>query len=115
MQSWKHNHACPLISLTQEQLIASGKTGSAQQVADMLGQLRFASQETQMGVKNVRLHLRILRRCSLAVKDQSAPKHEYSALYYFERNEASSPPSLTCRIFGMLQSACMSPCCGATT
>ena len=40
-----------------------------------------------MGVKNVRLHLRILRRCSLAVKDQSAPKHEYSALYYFERNE----------------------------
>ena len=40
-----------------------------------------------MTVSNIRLHLRILRRLSLAVLDPSSPAYPESALYFFDRNE----------------------------
>lgn len=72
---------------SQDQLIADGRSGSAPQVSEWLANIQFASRETEMNVKNVRLHIRILRRLSLAVEDPAAPVYKNSALYYFERNE----------------------------
>jgi len=40
-----------------------------------------------MSVANVRLHLRVPRRLSLAVLDQANPSYEHSALFYFDKNE----------------------------
>lgn len=73
----------------QDLLIAEGKAGSAQDILDLLvgANLRYASAETRMTIGNVRLHLRLLRRCSMAVLDPGSPRYEGSALDYFERNE----------------------------
>ncbi len=40
-----------------------------------------------MSIHSVRLHLRILRRLSLAVADQAEPKYHESAIYWWDRNE----------------------------
>lgn len=49
--------------------------------------IKWADNETKMTVQNIRLLLRILRRLSLAVVDESKPSYEDSALYFFDRNE----------------------------
>ncbi|CAJ1436313.1 unnamed protein product [Effrenium voratum] len=49
--------------------------------------ITWASGESKMTVSNIRLHLRILRRLSLAVLDPSSPAYPESALYFFDRNE----------------------------
>lgn len=67
--------------------MSTGKKGSAPEVVDLLSSLTFASNETTMSLKNVRLHLRIFRRLSLAVENQAQPAYEGSALWYFDRNE----------------------------
>ena len=43
--------------------------------------------DSKMTIYNVRLHLRVLRRLSLAVVDVSKPTYEGSALFVFDRNE----------------------------
>lgn len=48
---------------------------------------KYANNETRMSIHAVRLHLRILRRLSLAVLDQTEPKYHGSALYWWDRNE----------------------------
>lgn len=49
--------------------------------------IKFANADTIMKIYGVRLHLRVLRRLSLAVLDPAQPKYEYSGLYYMDRNE----------------------------
>ena len=65
----------------------SGLTGSAQDVETMLSNIKWAREDTTMHVMNIRLHLRVLRRLSTAVKDPLHPAHIDSALCWFERNE----------------------------
>ena len=43
--------------------------------------------DSKMTIYNVRLHLRVLRRLSLAVVDATKPTYEGSALFFFKRNE----------------------------
>jgi len=40
-----------------------------------------------MNLYNIRLHIRVLRRLSMAVNDQADPKYEDSALFFFDKNE----------------------------
>ena len=47
----------------------------------------FATSDTTMNVANVRLHLRVLRRLSMAVADPGNPAYKDSALFFFDRNE----------------------------
>lgn len=47
----------------------------------------WANAESKLTVHNVRLHIRILRRLSLAVVDPAVPVYHESALYFFDRNE----------------------------
>ena len=47
----------------------------------------FANSDTTMNVANVRLHLRVLRRLSMAVADTGSPAYADSALFFFDRNE----------------------------
>ena len=49
--------------------------------------LQWASKDSTMSLYNVRLHLRVLRRLSMAVADPAAPSYTHSALHYFDRNE----------------------------
>lgn len=49
--------------------------------------ISFASSDTTMNVPNVRLHLRVLRRLSMAVADPANPAYVDSALFFFDRNE----------------------------
>ena len=62
--------------------------GSAQSVTSLLSDktIKFATVETTLTLHQVRSHLRILRRASMAVIDSSNPKYELSALYFFDRN-----------------------------
>ena len=43
--------------------------------------------DTKMNANNIRLHIRVLRRLSMAVRDPSAPVHKDSALWWIEKNE----------------------------
>jgi hypothetical protein len=65
------------------------ENGSAQAVMALLvdKKVKFANAETTLTLHQVRSHLRILRRASMAVIDSSNPTYEYSALYYLDRNE----------------------------
>ena len=49
--------------------------------------IKWADNDTKMTIQNVRLHLRILRRLSMAVVDETAPNYQDSALFFFDRNE----------------------------
>ena len=49
--------------------------------------IKYANSDTAMKLYGVRLHLRVLRRLSMAVLDPAQPKYEYSGLYYMDRNE----------------------------
>ena len=49
--------------------------------------IKWADNDTKMTIQNVRLHLRILRRLSMAVVDETAPSYQDSALFFFDRNE----------------------------
>ena len=71
----------------EDQLTTEGRSGSATQVVEWLEKVQFANRETEMNLKNVRMHIRILRRLSLAVENPAAPTYQNSALYYLERNE----------------------------
>ncbi len=61
--------------------------GSAQHVVDFLKSTTWANKDTTLTVYTVRQLLRIIRRFSLAVLDQSNPTYGQSGLYYLERNE----------------------------
>ena len=74
---------CTLSEVT----IGKGKNVSAQDVEDALKVVTFARDDTVMNVKNIRQHLRILRRLSLAVVGEGTPAYKDSALYFFDRNE----------------------------
>ena len=74
--------------------------------------MTFGSADSTMTVATIRLHLRILRRLSLAVLDTGAPAYKDSALYYFDRNEEIFGRKGTqvalqenCRSFDSFQSA----------
>lgn len=73
----------------QETLAKSGQPSSALDIASMFEakKMKWASSESKMTVGTIRLHLRILRRFSMAVSDMNAPSYDESALYYFDRNE----------------------------
>ena len=73
----------------QENLSASGSSAAAPQLVTMLENsgIRWANAETKMNIYGVRVHLRILRRLSMAVVDSTQPAYQDSALYYFDRNE----------------------------
>lgn len=75
--------------MIQESLVSTGQSGSAANIAEILSDagLKFASAETKMNLYNVRLHMRLLKRFSMAVVDAANPSHTQSALYYMERNE----------------------------
>ena len=66
----------------QEELQKQGQANSATSLVDMfeLGKLKWAGKDTKMSLWNVRLHLRILRRVSLAVANEAAPSYHESAL-----------------------------------
>ena len=49
--------------------------------------MKWANAESRMNIYNIRLHMRVLRRLSMAVLDQGDPKYEESALAYFDKNE----------------------------
>ena len=49
--------------------------------------IEFASNNTQMSLYNIRLHLRVYKKVANAVADPLKPQHEDSALHWFERNE----------------------------
>ena len=68
---------------------ANSQAASAVAVVNMFenGQTQWAGAESKMSIGNVRLHLRVLRRTSFAVLDQSQPKYNDSALYWLDRNE----------------------------
>ena len=44
--------------------------------------MSWASTETKMSLYNVRLHLRVLRRVSLAVLNPATPAYDRSALFF---------------------------------
>ena len=47
-----------------------------------------AVKDRTMTLLNIRTHMRIVRRSAASVWDPTDPKHEYSALYYWEKVEA---------------------------
>ena len=65
----------------------AGLSGSAQDVEKMLSNIKWARDDTAMNVRHIRLHLCVLRRLSMAVRDMSQPMHTDSALYWFEKSE----------------------------
>ena len=72
----------------------------------------FGSTDSTMTVPTIRLHLRILRRLSMAVVDTGAPVYQGSALYFFDKNEEIWGRTATqvalqesCRSFDSFQSA----------
>ena len=74
----------------QEALSKNKKDGAppATRLCDYLTnyEIQWADGDTKMTVQNVRLHLRILRRLSMAVVDETAPSYKDSALFFFDRN-----------------------------
>ena len=50
-------------------------------------QIVWANNSTTMSLYNIRLHLRVYKKCAGAVKDPATPAHEGSALYWLECNE----------------------------
>ena len=73
----------------QDSLATAGKPSTAMDVAAFFERsgTKFANQDTTMKLGGLRLHVRILRRLSMAVLDPADPKYEFSALYYMDRNE----------------------------
>lgn len=49
--------------------------------------MAWANAETKMNLYNVRLHLRVLRRTSMAVCHPANPEYKDSGLYFWDRNE----------------------------
>lgn len=82
-------HRSASLAQPQELLIKSGKQGTATQIEELLTEhdIIFSNKETKMTLINIRLHLRVLRRLSMAVVDQRKPSYEQSALYFFDRSE----------------------------
>jgi len=81
---------CSLVPLrAKDSLSNRGLQNSAVALVELFERsgLKWASNDTKMSVANVRLHLRVLRRLSLAVLDQANPSYEHSALFYFDKNE----------------------------
>ena len=68
-------------------LSTKGEPCAATNVMETLKETKWANAETKMTLFNIRLHLRILRRLSVAVCDPINPSYKESALYYMERNE----------------------------
>ena len=70
-------------------MAANSQAASAVAIVNLFenGDMTWAGSESKMNIGNVRLHLRVLRRASFAVLDQSQPKYEDSALYWLDRNE----------------------------
>lgn len=79
----------PFCHTSKESLAKSSQPSSALDIANMFEakKVRWASSESKMTVGTIRLHLRILRRLSMAVADQGDMKYQNSALYFFDRNE----------------------------
>ena len=77
-----------LVSLA-EFLVQEGKTGNAVIVVEFMEThgIRWASTDTKMSVANVRLHLRLLRRCSMAVVDQGNPQYPDNALFFLRKSK----------------------------
>ncbi len=69
--------------------MAKDGAASATDIAELFDSKKivWASSETRMSVGNIRLHLRVLRRLSMAVEDSSKPSYCNSALFYMDRNE----------------------------
>ena len=70
-------------------MAANSQAASAVAIVNLFenGQMTWAGSESKMSIGNVRLHLRVLRRASFAVLDQSQPKYDESALNWLDRNE----------------------------
>ena len=92
MEVWGPNGGSCLSSnliMQQEMLIHNGQAGSATDVEKFLaaGNITFANSETTMSLGNIRLHLRIMRRLSLAVIDPANPTFTDCGLDYLEKLE----------------------------
>ena len=70
-------------------MAANSQAASAVAIVSLFehGQMTWAGTESKMSTGNVRLHLRVLRRASFAVLDQSQPKYDDSAIYWLDRSE----------------------------
>ena len=62
-----------------------GGPATAVEVANVLQGVQCVSKETKVTAATVRQHLRVLRRLSMAVADQSHPVHEKPGLWFLER------------------------------
>ncbi|CAK0856763.1 unnamed protein product [Prorocentrum cordatum] len=73
----------------QEVLRSNSQSSTPPAIEELFnsGGITWAHKETTMNLYNIRLHLRILRRLSMAVADVGAPAYKDSALCYFDRNE----------------------------
>ena len=58
---------------------------SAKEVSDSLAGVQFANKASEVTPAGVRMHMRVLRRFSMAVTDELNPTYEKSGLYYLER------------------------------
>ena len=76
-------------SVREEHLLKNATSGSATNLVDYMAQHKivYGTADSTLSVGTIRLHLRVLRRLSLAMLDNSAPAYEGSALYWFDRNE----------------------------
>ena len=63
----------------------SNGAATAVEVAEVLESVQCASKETKVTATSVRMHLRVLKRLSMAVADQANPVHEKSGLWYLEK------------------------------
>jgi hypothetical protein len=77
------------VSFTLSRSQEDSSLASAQALADYFetNKIVFANAETKMNAQTIRLHVRILKRVSMAVTDQGAPCYKDSALFFFDQIE----------------------------
>ncbi|CAE7714171.1 unnamed protein product [Symbiodinium sp. CCMP2592] len=75
--------------LSREHLLKNASSGAATNLVDYMAQHKivYGTSDSTLSVGTIRLHLRVLRRLSLAMVDSGTPAYEGSALYWFDRNE----------------------------
>jgi len=71
------------VTAVQSHLINSGERGNAVNLELVMQPVRWASKDSALNLPTIRQLLRVLRRLSLSVIDQSQPTYKYSGLFHW--------------------------------